>query len=259
MTFSRHRQYVSLALAGLVVLSWMLLRSSSNSTMAQESGTDCTYSITFYPPPGCGEFCEPTSYTDLWADTLAFYLDIYTEAGWTHSDPVQDCTGGGGEITPEDITDVAQELVDSGNYDPWGRQTFCNVFVWDFAQLLFGKPLEELQGRAKDQIRQLRMHPDWSYLPSSRNNQALQQMLYAAQDAANDGQFVVVGWENPFPTAVNSGHVAVVLPGTPQYSSKWNMYVPNIAQAGDKGAIEGKLSDGFGAAKKNNIEIFIHE
>lgn len=79
-------------------------------------------------------------------------------------------------------------------------------------------------------------------------------LMSEAQDYANQGYFVVAGWENP---SGASGHVVVVVPGEEEYSSSWGEYVPVVMDTG--GGMRNpkqSISISFGRNKKNQIVYF---
>ncbi len=80
--------------------------------------------------------------------------------------------------------------------------------------------------------------------------------LSEAQQYANKGYFVVVGYQAP----TGSGHVAVVVPGTATSSSKYKMKVPTIMDTGANRRDEKvPLSKGFGVDKKDKIKIYYYK
>ena len=82
--------------------------------------------------------------------------------------------------------------------------------------------------------------------------------LSEAQELANKGYFVVVGWKNP--NAGSSGHVAVVVPGTGIRSSSWGGMVPVILEMGKGRRYPKKgLNYGFHHDKKPQMEIFYYK
>lgn len=161
---------------------------------------------------------------------------------------------------PEKLKDVARGMVQSGKYGflPDGK-TQCKFFVRDFGRKLFSyRGFENL--RANGMVDAIRANPkEWKglYDPVRNNFSSLQQGLNQAQDYANKGYFVVVGWKDP--SAHPTGHVAVVLPGQMEKSSTWGMMVPQIAQAGTRVFSGEKLSEGFGSDKKNQMVIYVRK
>jgi len=80
--------------------------------------------------------------------------------------------------------------------------------------------------------------------------------LSEAQQYANKGYFVVVGYQAP----TGSGHVAVVVPGTATFSKKYGTNVPCIMDTGKgRRAKCIQLSKGFGDDKKDKIKIYYYK
>jgi hypothetical protein len=170
-------------------------------------------------------------------------------------------------LTRENIAKTAKALAADPKYQPEGARTRCSQFVRDFARTLLGRDLPELQGQASDQFDKMKESPNWKSLKFQDKPQGA---FREAQDLANQGNLVVVVWKNPHPTATNSGHIAIVVPlrGKDRDlhpSTEWEMKVPYIAQAGAKLPRRNDeavfsylpLSEGFGADKKDEMEIFV--
>ena len=82
--------------------------------------------------------------------------------------------------------------------------------------------------------------------------------LSKAQELANAGYFVVVGWKNP--DTGRSGHVSVVVPGKEVYSSSWGCYVPVTMDTGyKKRESYMSLSRGYGSNKKNYVKFYYYK
>ena len=171
-------------------------------------------------------------------------------------------------LTRENLTKTAKALATDPKYQPAGGTTRCSEFVRDYARTLLDRDVPELQGRASDQFDRMAESSQWKSLKfqdkSPRGRSARRRRW---QD---QGNLVVIAWKNPQPTATNSGHVAVVVPlqgGDKDLypSTAWGVKVPYIAQAGakltrrDDRAVFSylPLSEGFGADKKDGLEIFV--
>jgi hypothetical protein len=170
-------------------------------------------------------------------------------------------------LTPEKLAKTAKSLAADPKYLPVGARTRCSEFVRDFSRSLLGRDVPELQGKASDQFRNLSESSNWKSLKFQDKPQAA---FREAQALANQGNVVVVVWKNPNPTATNTGHIAVVVPFQGKDkdlhpSSEWEMKVPFIAQAGARLQRQRNeavfsylpLSEGFGADKKDDMEIFV--
>jgi hypothetical protein len=169
------------------------------------------------------------------------------------------------QVAPEELTNQAQALISANqdsryaiNSPPAGR-TKCNFFVQDLAHGVF--QYDSFSGLvANDIVNYVRAHTDeWlpviepAPVPPIALLPTTQDRLNQAQSYANQGRFVLVGWKDPSET---SGHVAVIVPGDVEASGTWSMNVPQIAQAGMDIFAKDKLSQGFGADKKNQIVIY---
>lgn len=173
---------------------------------------------------------------------------------------------GGGDITPEGLSRAAQELAvdDIKDYAPHGKETQCSKFVRDFSDIVVGGDVPELVGQVADQAAALGESADWQALPYDEDKQSA---FGQAQAFANEGRLVVVVWKNPKPTPGNTGHIAVVVPNAPsatsddgtEWSEKWGLRVPYIAQAGTVVSPKMKLSYGFGPDKKDTLQIFVRD
>ena len=85
-----------------------------------------------------------------------------------------------------------------------------------------------------------------------------QKNLDEAQFQANHGHAVVAVYSSP-----NHGHVCLVLPGSVQDSSTWQLRVPNSASFRlDKPAdsyVGGPLSKAFGNDKRDEVKLYVHD
>lgn len=148
----------------------------------------------------------------------------------------------------ETLSKNAKSLVDSGRYAPDANGTKCNQFLQDFARDTFGYGgFDGLQ--ANDMVMKMKSDAEWK----ATEGDTLQERLHAAQQYANEGYLVVIGYQN----ASGDGHVAVVVPGTEEMSGKWNMELPQTAQAG-KSVYSGRhMGYGFGPELKDKVVIYV--
>jgi hypothetical protein len=168
-------------------------------------------------------------------------------------------------FTASELTAAAQAHEVESKYGAAGDVTQCSKFVRDFVQDLLHQTRPELQGQVKDQFDQLAASPSWKRLNFAQDKASV---FAAAQVLANNGAIVVVAWKNPSPTPTDTGHIAIVVPGSLEESTTWGMKVPVIAQAGKKNPREMaaeadksvfsslKLSWGFGPDKAAGMELF---
>ena len=81
--------------------------------------------------------------------------------------------------------------------------------------------------------------------------------LSEAQDYANRGYFVVAGYIGP---NNSSGHVVVIVPGSPKKSSSWGCYVPATMDTGSgKRWDYGHLNESYGSKKKNYVTYYYYK
>jgi hypothetical protein len=174
---------------------------------------------------------------------------------------------------PALISAVAEEMVKSGKYNklPSGA-TQCNIFLDNYARSLFNyqgfyNPLTRESLLANQVVDKLRQGGDaWKALDDpdpkgggvqrrlDRSSMAkLQANLLRAQNLANQGYLVVIGWKDRGKTKP-VGHVTVVVPGKVSPGGSWGgMKLPQIAQAG-KSTFAGKhLGYGFNDKKHDGL------
>jgi hypothetical protein len=223
---------------------------------------------------GCFKtFAEARMRADgLLGKKVAFGRCIKVEIDWDDDDGVGHLrvyrSGESSKVmTGEMLARTAKSLAADLKYLPDGKATRCSEFVRDFARKLLGKDVPELEKRAADQFDAMKDSERWRALKFQDHPGAV---FREAQALANQGSLVVVAWKNPHPTPTDSGHVAVVVPFEGKDkdlhpSSTWEMKVPYIAQAGSKLSRRDNqavfsylpLSEGFGADKKDEMEIFV--
>lgn len=163
--------------------------------------------------------------------------------------------GGGGwgssQVGPQTITSASAKTVQA-MIDKYGtQQAVCNYGVQDAFNRLF--PGRELNGKRANEIVQYWLDtPDkWERIKQS----SLQATLDTVQQLANDGWFVVAGWQNN--SSGRSGHVVVIVPGELQNGGRWQVNVPQAMDTGYKMRSPSQgLNYGFGKDKKDNIYFF---
>lgn len=135
-------------------------------------------------------------------------------------------------LTAQHLTAIARHLaIDSlAKYAVrTGYPTHCSEFVRDFVAAHLGGPDPALDGQVMGQIKNMdRQGSGWVPVQGT-----LQERFDEAQKLANSGRLVVIAWKNPNPQTYDTGHIAVVVPGSMVLSSVWDdLKVPQIAQAG---------------------------
>ena len=168
------------------------------------------------------------------------------------------------KFQPDKITQTVKDFEDESKYGASNGQTRCNFFVCDVVESLLQQTRPEFHALANIQYDNLLASPDWQ----EQNLKAdIKGVFQKAQDATNQGEPVIVAYQNP---TGGHGHIAIVVPAAAmEQSSAWGMKVPFIAQAGNKNPRNQpseanksvfaslKLSFGFPASKKDTMEIFI--
>ncbi len=128
------------------------------------------------------------------------------------------------------------------------KKAKCNVGIYSVFEKLTGS--KALKGKNANQIVDIFADsPDWEEIPMDQ-----------AQQLANEGNIVMVGWKNPLasPRNRNSGHVAMVVPGEMEESGSWGKCkVPmtfdvgqNVRQSKDM------LTKGLGKDKKASTKFY---
>ena len=125
----------------------------------------------------------------------------------------------------------------------------CNIGVYSVFERLTGNT--SLTGKTANAIvDHFADSPDWEEIPMDQ-----------AQQLANEGNIVMVGWKNPLasPRNTHSGHVAVVVPGEMGQSGedRWNCQVPMTFDVG-AGVRQSKnmLTKGLGKDKKATTKFY---
>jgi len=184
--------------------------------------------------------------------------------------------------TPERFLAIAEKLKATGKYEPKNGSTYCNWFARDFVKELIGKPLPELDGQANAQLTKMSASPDWEkgvlvYDPNTAGKNNLKGMMAKElQKQQDSGKLVLYCWKHPewsmeLPREQRQkmhGHIAVGMPlkagdrlaldevwGTKESPAA----VPMTAQSGSRVFPYGKLSQGFGDRRKNDILVFIYK
>lgn len=122
----------------------------------------------------------------------------------------------------------------------------CNIGVQTaFKSMLPNSPIPPgMSGRANDMV------TAWD-----KNSRYWQKIDWdKAIKCANDGLFVVAGWHN----RNGSGHVVVILPGTPLFHKVHNRNMPPVLDTGPKHRKEKGfyLNNGFGPDKFSSIQFY---
>lgn len=163
-----------------------------------------------------------------------------------------------GEADPTKLEKTIDQFKPSVNprYVPRDGNTFCNVFVTDVC-LATGAPTPKppYSLRANE-------HVDWLGSPDAKKQGWKEVSAEEAQKQANSGKTVVAGWKNP--KAGESGHVAIVRPGT--YDATNGPTIANVggdAKTGTPNNFEkGPLNKGFSPSagvKQSDVKYFVYE
>ena len=150
-------------------------------------------------------------------------------------------------VDPAQITKTAQDVCKYyRNCKDYQGLSICNLGVQMAFNTLFGYLPSGMQVLANDMIEHFETHKDWVEIP-----------LKDAQNYANNGYFVVVGWTNP---TGGNGHVAVVVPGKSTYSPKWGCNVPVVMELG-RGIREPYygLQNSISWKKKSGTKVFLYK
>ena len=184
--------------------------------------------------------------------------------------------------TPERFLAIAERLKATGTYEPKNGSTYCNWFARDFVKELLGRPLPELTGQANEQLTKMAASPDWekgilAYTPTPAVKDGLRGMTAKELQDRHDGGALVLycwkqpGWSPDMPREQRQklhGHIAVGMPlkagDSLAADEAWGTKddpaaVPMTAQSGSRVFAYGKLSRGFGAARKDDILVFIYK
>lgn len=167
-----------------------------------------------------------------------------------------------GEADPKKLEKTIDQFKPSVNprYVPRDGKTFCNVFVTDVCLATGAATPQPPYSLTANQ------HVDWLGSAPAKKQGWKEVSAEEAQKQANSGKTVVAGWKNP--KANESGHVAIVRPGTCDPVNG-----PTIANVGgDPGSAtkpptpnnfeKGPLTKGFSAssgAKPSEVKYFVYE
>ena len=187
-----------------------------------------------------------------------------------------------GPHSPKRFLEIAEQLKATGKYEPKNGATYCNWFARDFAKELLGKRLPELDGQANEQLTKMIASPDWEkailvYDSGTPGKNGLQPMTAKElQERQDNGALIFYCWKHPewsleLPREQRQklhGHIAIGMPlkagdrlaldeawGTKEAPAP----VPMTAQSGSRVFPYGKLSQGFGTRRKDDILIFIYK
>jgi len=184
--------------------------------------------------------------------------------------------------TPERFLAIAEKLKATGKYEPKNGSTYCNWYARDFVKELLGHSLPELDGQANEQLTKMAASSDWekgilvygSNAPGKDNLKGMTaQELQPQQDS---GKLILYCWKHPewsldLPREKRQklhGHIAVGMPlkagdrlATDEaWGTKENpVSVPMTGQSGSRVFPYGKLSQGFGVRRKDEILVFIYK
>lgn len=125
-----------------------------------------------------------------------------------------------GYLDPKNITSAATEVCAQLTKEEGKYKAICNLSVHRMFENLVGPLPSGMRVKANKMTKYWIQHPE-QWQPIS---------LSQAQDYANKGYFVVVGWINPIEG--ESGHVMVVVPGEMEYSGAWGKKVPVVLEMG---------------------------
>lgn len=163
-------------------------------------------------------------------------------------------TGGGSQTTPKgylipaNITNAAEHVCDSLTKKYGTSLHVCNFGVRGMFEELIGELPPGMKNKMANDITEYWLkHPEqWQPI-----------YLSQAQDYANKGYFVVIGWINP---SGGHGHVAVVVPGEMEYSRAWGKKVPVILEMGRKRRYPKiKLSEGLRPETEETLKVFYYK
>ncbi|HEV3026228.1 MAG TPA: hypothetical protein VG457_01565 [Planctomycetota bacterium] len=180
------------------------------------------------------------------------------------------------------LNSVAQSMLKDKKYDaelvrgPDGKpvldekgkprvlRTYCNLFVADYAQEAFhhdwGLHKTATQVKQANEIVDFlaKKQEGWEPIHEHRSNDAGPSLAEykEAQEYANKGYLVIIGWKNP---AGGDGHVAVVVPGDELVGPNSFGFAPTIAQAGKSKLAGESLSLGFVHDQANDLVIYYHK
>lgn len=142
-------------------------------------------------------------------------------------------------IDPNTLTKTVANLLGSGNYDPDGDATKCNLFLNDLAQQAFSyggfSKSDSRPMLANEIVDFFRTGADgWTKLYDGPDTD-LQAAFQDAQNGANQSVLVVIGLKVNGP----HGHVCPVVPGQLINSGQWQSaglpsMLPTVASAGKK-------------------------
>ena len=154
-----------------------------------------------------------------------------------------------------DLEDTLREVVRSPHLE---TSSPCNIFLAQALKLLFGITDFDFPGLpgqfldANDIAKYVSSHPEqWTFLGIASD----QIVLERAATYANLNRPVIAVY-----VAAPHGHVAVVLPGTLQYSGHWKLHVPNSASVflnrPSKSYVGLTLSNAFQAAHMPKVKLY---
>ncbi len=153
-----------------------------------------------------------------------------------------------GYLDPKNITSAATEVCAQLTKEEGKYKAICNLSVHRMFENLVGPLPSGMRVKANKMTKYWIQHPE-QWQPIS---------LSQAQDYANKGYFVVVGWINPIEG--ESGHVMVVVPGEMEYSGAWGKKVPVVLEMGKRRRYaKTKMSWGVDAKKEKELKVFYYK
>lgn len=129
-----------------------------------------------------------------------------------------------------------------------GPKAQCNIGVANMFEQIFGFPMTSPRPLANDMVKFWQRSSNWTQIS-----------LAEAVEMVNKGYFVVAGWVNP--NANQSGHVVVLLPGSPEYRKAWGGNIPYCMDTGPQG-IRSEchlISSSFGKDKIKGIVYYYYK
>lgn len=128
------------------------------------------------------------------------------------------------------------------------KKAACNIGVKEAFKAIIGPLPKGMDVQATQMVAYWKNNPDkWQPIKMSE-----------AQKLANEGYFVVAGWQNPNPQ--ESGHVVLVVPGEEVGGSNWAPKIPVVLDMGFKRReIKYPINNSFGKKKRANVLFFYYK
>ena len=127
-------------------------------------------------------------------------------------------------------------------------QAACNIGVKEAFKAIIGPLPRGMDVKATQMVAYWKNNPDqWQPIKMSE-----------AQKLANEGYFVVAGWQSPNPQ--KSGHVVLVVPGEEVTGSNWAPKIPVVLEMGyKKRETQCPINESFGIEKRANVLFFYYK